>query len=151
MDAPSRFADNPSVSGEHLELAREGYEALNQGEVDRFMAIVHPEYEYHTGVQVPSIPEVVSRDELRAWIQQWYVEPWEEQLQMEVERIEELNDGRVLALLTLRARGRESGVEVQTEYGHILSFRDGLCIRADGFYSWRAALEAAGRADPLPG
>jgi ketosteroid isomerase-like protein len=95
----------------NLQSVRRGYEVLNRGEVDRFLTeFVHPEYEFHTGVQVPSIPTVVrGRDALRAWIQQWYQEPWEGRLQMEVERIEELDDGRVLALLTLRASGCESG------------------------------------------
>ena len=106
---------------------------------------VHPDYEFHTGVQVPSIPSVVrGRDGLRAWIQQWYEEPWEEQLNMGVERIEELDDGRVLALLTLRAKGRGSGVPVNTEYAHILTFREGLCLRVDGFPTWEQALAAAG-------
>jgi ketosteroid isomerase-like protein len=137
------------VPGENLELAREGYAILNRGEVDRFVTeLTHPDYEFHTGVHVPSIPSVVrGRDELRAWIRQWYEEPWEEQLQMDVENIEELEDGRVLALLTLRAKGRESGVQVDTEYAHILTFRDGLCIRVDGFPSWREARTAAGVAD----
>jgi ketosteroid isomerase-like protein len=119
---------------------------MNQGEVDRFIdEFTHPDYEFHTGVEVPSIPDVVrGRDELRAWIRQWYVDPWEGQLQMEVERIEELEDGRVLALLTLRATGRESGVQVDTEYAHILTFRDGLCVRVDGFASWKQAMAEAG-------
>jgi ketosteroid isomerase-like protein len=134
------------VSGENLELAREGYALMNAGEVERFVTeITHPNYEFHTGVEVPSIPSVVrGRAELRAWINQWYVEPWEDQLQMDVERMEELEDGRVLALLTLRAKGRESGVVVETEYAHIITFRDGLCIRVDGFPSWKQALAAAG-------
>jgi ketosteroid isomerase-like protein len=136
------------VSGDNVELAREGYEILNRGEADRFVAeYVHPDYEFHTGVDVPSIPSVVRREEMRAWIRQWYEEPWEAQLQMDVDRIEELEDGRVLALLTLRARGRESGIPVDTEYAHILTFRDGLCLRADGFPSWKQALAAAGVAD----
>jgi ketosteroid isomerase-like protein len=133
------------VPGENLELARRGYDSLNKGEIDRFLSLAHPDYEFHTGVGVPSIPRVVrGREELRAWIRQWYEEPWEEPLQMEVERIEELDDGRVLALLTLRAVGRESGAPVETEYAHILTFRDGLCLRVDGFPTWRRALAAAG-------
>jgi ketosteroid isomerase-like protein len=137
------------VSGDNLELAQEGYATLNRGEVDRFVEeFAHPDYEFYTGVQVPSIPSVVrGRDGLRAWIGQWYVEPWEDQLQMEVERIEELDDGRVLALLTLRAKGRGSGAWVETEYAHILTFSDGLCLRVDGFPSWRQASEAAGVAE----
>jgi ketosteroid isomerase-like protein len=133
------------VRGENLELAQETYAAMNRGEIDRMLELMHPDYEFHTGVRVPSIPAVVrGREGLRAWISQWYVEPWEDQLQMDVERIEELDDGRVLALLTLRATGRESGVEVDTEYAHILTFRDGLCLRMDGFPRWRQALDAAG-------
>jgi ketosteroid isomerase-like protein len=139
-------SDNEAVPRGNLEMARQGYEVLNRGEVDRFLTeFVHPAYEFHTGVRVPSIPTVVrGREGLRAWIEQWYQEPWEEQLQMEVERIEELDDGRVLALLTLRASGRGSGARVETEYAHIITVRDGLCVRVDGFPSWRHALSAAG-------
>ena len=139
----------PPVPGENLELARHGYELLNRGEVDRFLTeCTHPDYEFHSNVQVPSIPSVVrGHDELRAWIQQWYQDPWEGQLQMEVERIEELADGRVLALLTLRGKGRGSGVPVDTECAHILSFHEGLCIRVDGFPTWSQALTTAGLAE----
>jgi hypothetical protein len=89
------------VSQGNPELARQGYEVLNRGEIDRFLTeFVHPDYEFHTGVRVPSIPSVVrGRDGLRASIRQWYEEPWEGQLHMDVERIEELDNGRVLALL----------------------------------------------------
>jgi ketosteroid isomerase-like protein len=134
------------VSQGNLELARQGYEVLNRGEIDRFVAeFVHPDYEFHTGVRVPSIPRVVrGRDGLRAWIQQWYLEPWEGQLHMDLERIEELDDGRVLAFLTLRAKGRGSGIPVDTEYAHILMFRQGVCRRVDGFPTWEQALAAAG-------
>jgi hypothetical protein len=83
------------VSGENVELVLRGYKILNRGDVDEFVTeFVHPDYEFHTGVRVPSIPSVVrGRDELRAWIEQWYQDPWEGQLQMDVERIEELDDG----------------------------------------------------------
>jgi hypothetical protein len=80
-------ADNGAVSEENLERARQGYEVLNRGEIERFLTeFGHPDYEFHPGVQVPSIPSVVrGRDGLRAWIQQWYEEPWEGQLLMDVE------------------------------------------------------------------
>lgn len=143
---PVAISDNGAVSEHNLELARAGYEVLNGGEIDRFVTqFTHPDYAFHTGVQVPSIPSVVrGRDGLRTWIQQWYVEPWEGQLQMDVERLEELEDHRVIALLTLRAKGRGSGIAVDTEYAHILTFREGLCLRVDGFPTWKQALTAAG-------
>jgi hypothetical protein len=52
--------------------------------------------------------------------------------------------GRVLAPKRLRAKGRGSGVPVDTEYAHIMTFREGLCLRVDGFPTWRQALAAAG-------
>ena len=64
-----------------------------------------------------------------------------------MERILELDDGRVLALLTLRAKGRESGAPVDTEYAHILTLSEGLCLRVDGFATWKKALVAAGVAE----
>jgi hypothetical protein len=66
---------------------------------------------------------------------------------MDVERIEELDDGRILALLTLRARGRGSSAPVDNEYAHIMTFREGLCVRVDGFATWEQALAAAGLSD----
>ena len=137
------------MPGENVELARQAYDALNRGDIERFLTeFVHPDYEFHTGVPTGGtmdIPEVVrGREGLRAWIEQWYLEPWEEQLQMEVERLEELDDGRVLALLTLRARARGSDVPVETQYAHIITFRDGMGRRIDGFVAWKQALAAAG-------
>jgi hypothetical protein len=42
----------------------------------------------------------------------------------------------------LRAKGRGSGIPVDTEYAHILTFRQGLCLRVDGFPTWKQALVA---------
>ena len=54
------------MPGEKEDLGRQGYEVLNRGDVDRFVTeFVHPDYEFHTGVNVPSIPSVVDRDGLR--------------------------------------------------------------------------------------
>jgi ketosteroid isomerase-like protein len=76
------------VPGKKEELARQGYEVLNRGDVDRFVTeFVH------------------------------------------------------------RARGRGSGAPVDSEYAHILTFHDGLCLRVDGFPTWKRALAAAGLAE----
>jgi hypothetical protein len=36
---------------------------------------------------------------------------------------------------------------VNTEYAHILTFHEGLCLRVDGFPSWMQALAVAGLDD----
>jgi hypothetical protein len=33
----------------------------------------------------------------------------------------------------------------ETEYAHIITLREGLAVRVDGFPSWKQALSAAGR------
>jgi hypothetical protein len=64
------WGDHGAVPEGNLQIVRRGYEVINRGEVDRFLTgFVHAEYEFHTGVQVPSIPTIVcGRDALRAWI-----------------------------------------------------------------------------------
>jgi hypothetical protein len=53
------LGDSGAVPEGNLQTVRRGYEVLNRGEIDRFLTeFVHSEYEFHTGVQVPSIPTV---------------------------------------------------------------------------------------------
>jgi ketosteroid isomerase-like protein len=51
---------------------------------------------------------------------------------------------RVLAFGHLRARGHESGVEVDSPMGWVITVRRGKLIKAEGFLSRADALEAAG-------
>jgi ketosteroid isomerase-like protein len=61
-----------------------------------------------------------------------------------VERIYDLGDDRVLALVTFRGRGRASGVNVETRYAHIFTLMNGVSTHIEGFPTWEKAKEAAG-------
>jgi ketosteroid isomerase-like protein len=50
----------------------------------------------------------------------------------------------VLAVITFRGRGRQSGVEVNMEFFQLWTFDDGKVIRGQGFLDRDEALEAAG-------
>jgi ketosteroid isomerase-like protein len=64
----------------------------------------------------------------------------------EVTEIRDLGD-RVVGLGEIRARGRESGVEVATQVGWFLEVRDGMMRRGWAFTSHAEALKAAELSD----
>jgi ketosteroid isomerase-like protein len=67
-----------------------------------------------------------------------------EQLRTEPEEFRDLGDD-VLLIGRLHARGRESGVEIDSPVAWIFTFRDGNGVRARGYLNIQEALEAAGR------
>ena len=64
-------------------------------------------------------------------------------MQFVTERLTAIDD-RVLAIVTMTARGRESGVEVQQVVGHIWTLREGLVVHVEVHASAAEALEAVG-------
>jgi len=133
------------MSEETLRLAREGYDAWNRGDLDAILADVPPEFEFHTSGAIPGIPKVIRGSErMRELFREWYSEPWQGNLHMEVNHLIDLGDDRVLGLVTFRGTGKGSGVPVELQYSHLLWFRDGVNVRIDGFDSWGRGLRAAG-------
>ena len=61
--------------------------------------------------------------------------------------IRDLGDGRLVAIGTIRMRGRGSGVESDVASAAIVEFRDGLLARYKDYGDARLALQMAG----LPG
>jgi ketosteroid isomerase-like protein len=60
-----------------------------------------------------------------------------------VERVAEVGD-RVVAILDVEGRGRDSGTPFQVRFGHLVTFRDGRIVRFEWFLNPAEALEAAG-------
>jgi ketosteroid isomerase-like protein len=60
---------------------------------------------------------------LRATIGTW------EHFEVAAQEIRELDDGRVLAMVRDKARGRTSGAEIRTDEAHVLDLRDGKVTR----------------------
>jgi ketosteroid isomerase-like protein len=58
--------------------------------------------------------------------------------------VRDLGDGRLLAIGTIRMRGRESGVETDVATAAIVEFRDGVLVSYKDYGKAQAALEAAG-------
>ena len=60
--------------------------------------------------------------------------------------VRDLGDGRLLAIGTLRVRGRTSGVESDVPLAVVAEFREGVLLRFKDYGDLRLALEAAGGA-----
>jgi hypothetical protein len=56
-------------------------------------------------------------------------------------------DGYLAVTDPALAAGRESGVEVQREFGNVATFSDGLIVELRTYGGWPEALEAVGLAD----
>ena len=58
--------------------------------------------------------------------------------------VRDLGDGRLLAIGTLRMRGRASGVESDIATAAVVEFRDGVLVHYKDYGDRRLAVEAAG-------
>jgi ketosteroid isomerase-like protein len=77
----------------------------------------------------------------RQFLDRWWGEFHE--AHVEVHELIDAGD-HVLADLTFRGRGRQSGVETNWSLWQLWTLRDGKAVRGQGFTSREEALEAAG-------
>ncbi len=78
-----------------------------------------------------------AREALRAW-----EEAWEEQVTV-IDRVVDLDDGRVLVLTTERLRGRDK-IEMEQQSAAVVTVREGKIARWDSYWDQTAALKAVG-------
>jgi ketosteroid isomerase-like protein len=80
------------------------------------------------------------REELREWLG-----AWQRPLLIEADAFIESGD-RILVLVRWKGTGKGSGVEMEAEGAHLLTFRDGLAVRFDVYRDREAARQALDRA-----
>ena len=131
------------MSEQDVELYREGIAAWNRADRDWVLARITDDFSFHAAQLFPGIREVYEgRQGLRDFWREFIEEPWSE-LEIRIERIEPLEDGRLIAELAFRGIGAGSGAEVTVRYVHLVAFRDGQVARIDGFREWDEAVAAA--------
>jgi ketosteroid isomerase-like protein len=128
------------MSQENVERFREYIERFNGGDVEGALRYAHPEIRFeHRLVELQG--EVTGIDAVRGWFvdainlfDRWTVD---------CDDFRDLGD-RVLALGTVRALGKESGVEVEMPFTVLAKFKDGLVTDFTNYGDREKALEAAG-------
>jgi ketosteroid isomerase-like protein len=130
------------VSANNVELARQGLEAWNRGDVDAMLEMSSSELEF-----VPAVAagveggSVRGEDEFRRFVT-GLTETWESFV-LEGEEFRDLGD-HVLVVGRVRAKGRGSGVQLDEPISSVIWFRDGKIQRMHSFLDQEAALSAAG-------
>jgi ketosteroid isomerase-like protein len=130
------------MSQEAVEVVRRAYEAFNRGDLEAMFADAAPEFEYIATGAIPGAGGVYRGPEtFRQFLGQWWGEFDEPHVEVH-ELIEASN--QVLASLTFRGHGKQSGVETKWSLWQLWTVLDGRFVRGQGFTSREEALEAAG-------
>jgi ketosteroid isomerase-like protein len=135
------------MSQENVDKAREFIAAYNRRDFDAAVASFDPEIDWVLPARQSS-DSCRGPDEVkRFW--QGLDETFEE-LRLEPQEFVDAGD-RVATRLRFYGRGRESGVEVETEmYHQVATFNEGRIVRMEYFGSWPEALAAAGLREQAP-
>jgi ketosteroid isomerase-like protein len=108
------------------ELVLATYEAWNSDNVDAWLEGFHPDGELQTSGVWPDFDPVYRGREGLAEFWRRLHEPWE-MFHIDIERIDEEGDCFAVAV-RFRAKGVDSGVDVDMRFGHALRMRDGLVV-----------------------
>jgi ketosteroid isomerase-like protein len=109
------------MSQENVEIVRAAYDAFNRGDVEASLAFLDEDVEWFDSPEVPGGgvhrgPEGVRRG-FADWLGAW------ESYTAETEELIDARD-QVLAAVTLRGRGKQSGVETSWDLWHLWTLRD---------------------------
>jgi len=130
------------MSDENVARFQAVVEACNRGELAGVVADFAPECEF---VSSGAIPGAGGTFRGPAGYRRFLESFWNvfDNPSLEVHELIDAGD-QVLASLTLRGNGKESGVEASMDVWQLWTVRDGEVVRGEGFTSRSDALEAAG-------
>jgi ketosteroid isomerase-like protein len=130
------------VPPEKLELVESAFDAWNRGEIDRFADHVSEDVAWLevSGRPESGTSERFGRARLRSSLESLF-DAWES-YRLEVERIEDIGD-RVLAIVREVARGRSSGVEIDSRWGYLITVENGEMVRVEAYRDPAEAARAA--------
>jgi ketosteroid isomerase-like protein len=128
------------VSDEIEDLIRAGFDAWTRQDLDGWLELVHPEIEFQTAGVFPGLrPVYRGHAQLRKFWDALH-EPWET-LRTDVLRIVREGDWAIVEF-RFRAKGAESGAEVDMTFAQAMRIEGGLAIEMRGARSFDEAVES---------
>jgi ketosteroid isomerase-like protein len=100
--------------------------AITNFDRDAALAVCHPEIRFISMLDIGG-RSYVGHAGIREYLDD-VASAWAEWA-VDVERVAESADGRVAIVMTMRARGKGSGIEVDERTAHVWTLRDGLLLR----------------------
>lgn len=115
------------------------YEALNRRDIDGTVAALHDDATWVEHSDLPEAGSYQGVETIRSFLEH-FLESWEE-LHQEIE--DQIVRGPcALLFIQLEARGRGSGIEVNSRYAHLWQLREGRGTRVDAYHDREQALAA---------
>ena len=111
------------MSEENLELHRRLFAAFNERDIEALVAYLHPEFELHSKLAAVAPAVYHGHEGARRWHQD-LDDAWEG-LRAEPEAYFDLGE-QTLAFYVLRARGRQSGLQLALPIAALVRWGDGL-------------------------
>ena len=132
------------MSQENVEAFKRALEANNRGDHEAFLEEFDPNVEFH-GVMGVMFGGEATVFRGHAGVLE-YLRDLDEGFTVREVQWSELRDlgDRLLVLGSVRGRGRESGIELDSQYGAVAEFENGKLIRYRDYLDHKKALEAAG-------
>ena len=129
------------MSQENVEIVRHGYRRLNSGDLDGFLQLCAPDFEFRDLPVIPGSGVFIGDDGFRAWWAQ-VTDSFEE---LHFEATEFIDGGdRVVDVSRAMGRGRGSGAIVEMHFSNLWTVRDGRLVACTSYSDQAEALEAAG-------
>jgi ketosteroid isomerase-like protein len=132
------------MSQENVEIVLRIQEAVAHGDVDGFLAEVHPDGEYRAAIQQAMEGDdgvIRGHEGLRRWLGDLH--DLYEELETQVLEVRDVGDQVVIAFV-VRGRGRGSGVTLEQPLAQVVTLEDGKAINVRDYFSADEAFEAVG-------
>jgi ketosteroid isomerase-like protein len=124
-----------------VEVVRRVNEAFNSGDLDRILALIHPEFATSVPAQFSAEPDTYSgHDGIRRYFHS-FNEAMDD-IRFDQESLHEVGRSVVVSL-RLTARGRTTGIPVMQRMVQVWTVRDGKAVRVQSFATLAEALRAA--------
>jgi ketosteroid isomerase-like protein len=138
------------MATEQIELVQSAFEAWNRRDIDGFARHASENVAW---LEVSGRPEGVpterhGRERMRQSL--WSLFDAFESYHLHVEDMREVGD-RILVIVCEVARGRASGVEVNSQWGYLITVENGEMARIEAYRDADEAVEAAGLAQANDG
>ena len=129
------------MADSNAEIARQAYEAMDEGGYEALIPFLHPEFEMVTSSEVASEPDTYrGADGMRRYWESFY-EAMDE-IRVESEEFIEVGD-LVVIPSKLHAKGRSTGIEASQSAVQVWQLRDGKALRVDFFPTREEAMAYA--------
>jgi ketosteroid isomerase-like protein len=124
---------------EILDRLRDSYAALNRRDIDGTVAVLDKDARWVEHSDLPEAGSYRGREAIRAFLEQ-FLDSWDN-FEQQIEDVREADDC-VLLFIRLTARGKGSGIDVESRYAHLWVMRGGRGVRVDAYYDRDSALAA---------